>query len=144
MADQDDDDNLKKLGCSVLAVEGDTRVVIAKTPKKDFDSLETKQKARFTAIMKSWCVGQKLMPNMFNYNEGRSKKNNVLLQAFKGFRHRFYGFQTTVGKMKTFIIVKADLDKKQDKADPIVLGRALEIADEIQSAVQVDAKGKEK
>jgi hypothetical protein len=142
MADDSSDQQFKALGCKLLAKEGDARVVAIKAPEKDFASLQVKEQARFVGIMNGWCVSRKLMPNMFNYNEGRSKVNNVLLQAFKGFKHRFYGFSTFVDGIRTFVIVKADLDKKQDKADPIVLGRALEIADELQSKLNASVKGK--
>ncbi|QSR15631.1 hypothetical protein [Novosphingobium sp. KA1] len=142
MTDGNGEEQFTKLGCSLLAEEGGSRVVAIKSPLKDFESLQVKEQGRFVGIMKGWCAGRKLMPKMFNYNEGRSKINNVMLQAFKGFKHRFYGFPTEVDGIRTFVVVKADLDKKQDKADPIVLGRALEIADELQSNLNANAKGK--
>ncbi|WIA56296.1 hypothetical protein N6H05_00215 [Sphingobium sp. WTD-1] len=143
MADGNDDEKqLKELGCGMLANDADARVVILKGPKKDFDSLEIKHQARFIGIMKGWCNGQKLLPAMFNYNEGRSKQKNCLIQVFKGFKHRFYGFQTKINNTKTFVVVKSDLNKKQDKADPIILARAMEISDQLQAAIDAASEGK--
>lgn len=138
MKDSEDED-LKRLGLKLLAQDGEAQVVAAAAPFKDFNSLDAAKKGRFVRIMKAWCVGQKLTPEMFNYNEGRS---TVLLQAFKGFKHRFYGFSSTIGKVRTFVIVRADLSKKQNKADPNILNRALEIADGLQSEIDADVKGK--
>lgn len=85
--------------------------------------------------MKLWCEGRKLAPTMFNYNEGRSKQKNLLIQAFKAFKIRFYGFERHLSDRRTFIIIDYDPAKKQDKADPNILKRAKSSADEIMKDV---------
>jgi hypothetical protein len=68
---------------------------------------------------------------MFNANEGRTPRHEVLLQAFKTFKVRLYGFSSAVGGRRTFVIVDADPAKKQDRADPKILKRAKRRVDDL-------------
>lgn len=136
MIDDNDDDSLDGLGCDELASsEKGGRVGISRDIKREFDALDEKQRGRFIGIMKLWCEGRKLAPTMFNYNEGRSKQKNLLIQAFKAFKIRFYGFERHLSDRRTFIIIDYDPAKKQDKADPNILKRAKTSADEIMKDV---------
>jgi hypothetical protein len=118
------DDSLEHIECDVLAEYSGARVVIRRVIRKAYDELDFQKQNRFTKTMQAWCDGDKLTPEMFNYSEGRSPKNNIMLQAFKAFKVRLYGFQFAVDDKRTFIIVDADLAKKQNKADPNILKRA--------------------
>ena len=130
------DDSLEHIECDVLAEHSGARVVIRRTIKKVYEALEDRDQGRLKAIMKRWCDGEKMSPEMFNHNEGRSPRNNVMLQAFKAFKVRLYGFSFAVGEKRTFIIVDADPAKKQNKADPKILKRAKSRIDDL-----LDEKG---
>lgn len=118
------DDSLEHIECDVLAEHSGARVVIRRAIRKVYDALDSQKQASFAPKMKRWCDGDKMSPEMFNHNEGRSPKHNVMLQAFKAFKVRLYGFQFAVDDKKTFIIVDADTAKTQNKADPKILKRA--------------------
>lgn len=81
--------------------------------------------------MRLWCEGRPLTPKMFNGNEGRTSRHNLMLMAFKTFKTRFYGFSASVGGKRTFVIVDTDPAKKQDKADPTILKRAKRRIDDL-------------
>lgn len=132
-----EDDSLEHIECDVIAQHSGARVVIRRVIKKVYDALDVQKRGRFAATMKRWCEGEKLTPEMFNPNEGRTPRHNIMLQAFKAFKVRLYGFQFTVGDRRTFIIVDADPSKKQNRADPNVLKRAKSRIDEL-----LDEKGK--
>jgi hypothetical protein len=120
------DDSLSTMDCCVLEEHGQARVVIKRSMVKFFESLDVRCQARLKSVMKLWCEGRKLTPEMFNPNEGRTPKHNVMLQAFKRnqIKLRLYGFCSTIGGKKTFVILDSDPSKKQNKADPIILKRA--------------------
>jgi hypothetical protein len=87
--------------------------------------------------MGRWCEDPRMLtPEMFNGNEGRSPRHNVLLQALKIRKVRLYGFSRSIGRRRTFIIVDADPAKKQDKADQNVLKRARGRVDDITDIVE--------
>jgi len=131
------DETLDSLDCELLVESGGAQVGIWRPILKEYEALEDQQKGRFKRIMEMWCVGQKLPSTMFNGSEGRTKAENLMLQAFKAFKIRLYGFVRRVGQTNTFIIIDLDPAKKQDKADPGILKRAKGRADEI-------GKGKKK
>lgn len=106
------------------------RIAISKRAMKDFDSFETRQKARLRQVLKRWCNGKALTEEMMNPNEGRTSKNKEMIQAFKAFKARLYGLDTTLDEKRTFLIVDADGAKKQNKAGPI-LDRAKKRADSV-------------
>lgn len=123
-------DALETLECDVLAEAGTSRVVIWRPVREAFDGLDDTKQGRISRVMTLWCDNQRLTPEMFNANEGRSKDNH-LIQAFKTHKIRFYGFVLTVQGLRTFVVIDADLAKKQNKADPGVLKRAKGRADEV-------------
>lgn len=96
------------------------RVMIGKRAKKEFDRFEVKPRARLMAAMKRWCNGVALTPEMMNTNEGRTPKHKEMVQAFKAFKNRLYGFERSEDGNRTFLIVDADPAKKQDKAGPVL------------------------
>lgn len=114
------DDSAKALGFETLESSETTRVVISKRAKKDFKGCEIKQRARLAQVLKRWCKGQALTEEMMNPSEGRSSKHKEMVQAFKAFKVRLYGFERTIGKVRTFFIVDTDPAKKQNKAGPIL------------------------
>lgn len=125
------DDSLEHFECDVLAEHSGARVVIRRARRKLFDALDLQKQGRFAATMKRWCDGDKLTPEMFNHSEGRTSRHNEMLQAFKAFKVRLYGFQFALGGKRTFIIVDVDPDKKQNKADPKILKRAKSRIDDL-------------
>lgn len=126
----DNDDDLDRLGFEPLASAARARVVIAKRLLPDYQQIADQQRARFEAIMRRWCEGVKLTPQMFNPNEGRSQ-SGILLQAFKAFKIRLYGFERRISSVRTFLIVDHDPAKKQDRADPNILKRSKRRLDDI-------------
>jgi hypothetical protein len=127
------DDSLSTIDCHVLEEHGQSRVVIKRSLVKFFDSLDVRSLARLKSVMKLWCEGRKLTPEMFNSNEGRTSKHNVMLQAFKRnqIKLRLYGFCSSIGGKKTFVILDSDPSKKQNKADPSILKRAKTRVDDL-------------
>lgn len=125
-----DDETLDKLDCESLVRTAKAQVAIARRLLPEYRSFVDQKRARFEAVMERWCDGIPLTPEMFNANEGRSK-SGLLLQAFKGFKIRLYGFDRKVATLRTFLIVEIDPAKKQTKADPRVLKRAKSRIDEI-------------
>lgn len=113
-------DSAKALGFETLESGESARVVVSKRAKKDFDGCETQQRARLAAILKRWCKGRPLTDKMMNTNEGRTSKHKEMVQAFKAFKVRLYGFERTVAGLRTFFIVDTDPAKKQDSAGPIL------------------------
>lgn len=123
-----DDETLDSLDCERLVASGNAQVAIARKVLPEFACLTDSKRGRLEAIMRRWCEGVPLTGDMFNGNEGRSS-SGILLQAFKGFKVRFYGFVRQVNAIKTFLIVDVDPAKKQDKADSKILTRAKSRAD---------------
>ena len=122
---------LDTIECDVLASRHGARVAIRRRIRHEFDGLDDQKKGRLQAIMGLWCEGRALTPQMFNGNEGRTSIHNVMLQAFKTFKVRLYGFSSDVGGKRTFVIIDSDPAKKQDKADPKILKRAKRRIDEL-------------
>jgi hypothetical protein len=121
------DDSLDQIECEVLAEHSGARVVIRRTMRKVYDALDDRAQGRFLAVMKRWCDDpSQLTSEMFNGNEGRTPRHNVMLQAFKNnaAKVRLYGFPFSVAEKNTFIVLDADTAKKQNKADPKILKRA--------------------
>lgn len=125
------DPALEAIDCEVLEERFGARVVIRRAVRKAYDSLDDQKKGRLNAIMRLWCEGRPLTPKMFNGNEGRTSRHNLMLQAFKTFKVRFYGVSIAVGGRRTFVVVDNDPAKKQDKADPAILKRAKRRIDDL-------------
>lgn len=128
------DDSLEHIECDVLAEHSGARVVIRRAIWKVYDALDDRAQGRLSAVMKRWCDDPaQLTPEMFNGNEGRSPRHNTMLQAIKNnaAKVRLYGFSFPVADKRTFIIVDADMAKKQNKADPNILKRAKSRIDDI-------------
>jgi hypothetical protein len=133
------DDSLEHIECDVLAEHSGARVVIRRAIRKVYDALDDRAQGRFSQVMKRWCDDpSQLTQDMFNGNEGRSPRHNIMLQAFKNnaAKVRLYGFSFSVADKKTFIIIDADTAKKQNKADPNILKRAKSRIDDL-----LDEKG---
>ena len=122
MSDQNDDP-AEDYQCATLVDHDGSRIWISPAPRAGFDSLGEAQRERLLRIMELWCGELSLTKTMFNGNEGRSS-GGTMLKAFKGFKHRFYGFERKIDGVRTFVIVDHDPAKKQDKADPHILKRA--------------------
>ena len=127
----DSDDEFSKLGCERVVETAKGQVAIITQIRGDYDEIEDRKRFRLTRIMELWCDGRPLTEEMFNPNEGRAPQSNVMLQAFKGFKVRLYGFVRQIAKKKTFIIVDMDSAKKQNKADKGILKRAKARVDEM-------------
>jgi hypothetical protein len=121
------DDSLDRIECDVLAERLGARVVIRWAIRKVYDGLDVRAVARLYRVMERWCEDPNLLTeDVFKGNEGRTPRHKMMLQAFKNksAKVRLYGFSSSVANTKTFIIVDADVAKKQNKADPTILKRA--------------------
>jgi len=125
------DDELERMGCRAVVRTGEGQVAITAAADVEYQDVEQKKVDRLTRIMELWCDGRALTQEMFNTNEGRAPVSNILLQAFKAFKIRLYGFVRQVAGMKTFVIVDIDPAKKQNKADKGILKRAKDRVNEI-------------
>lgn len=125
------DESLEQIECDVLEERYGARVAIRRSMRSVYDAMADQKKGRLVTIMQGWCEGRRLTPQMFNGNEGRTSRHGMLLQAFKTFKVRLYGFSAGVGGRRTFVIVDADAAKKQDKADPKILKRAKQRVDDL-------------
>lgn len=130
------DDSLEQIECDLLEECAGVRVAIRRATRRLYDRLDDRKQGRLHGVMKLWCNGAKLTPQMFNYNEGRTPRSNVLVQVFKTFKVRLYGFNTVIGGKRTFIIVDIDPAKKQDKADPKILARSKSRIDELVEGIE--------
>jgi len=125
------DESLERINCDLLAECCGARVAVERGVRKIYDALADQSKGRLQAVMSRWCEGGSLTPEMFNANEGRSPRHGILLQAFKTFKVRLYGFSSAVGGRRTFVIVDADPAKKQARADQKILKRAKRRVDDL-------------
>lgn len=118
--------SLSDLDCEPLVGTPLGCVAIQKSVKKEFDALPEDVRCRFIRIMQLWTDKMALTQEQFNGNEGRAQRGdlNVMVQAFKAFKVRLYGFVTEVGDRRSFLITALDPAKKQNKADPRILSRA--------------------
>lgn len=96
-------DTIKAVGFEILESGESTQIVISKRAKKEFDGLETQQKARLTAVMKRWCSGKPLTEEMMKVNEGRTPKHKEMVQAFKAFKVRSTGLIEPSMKLEHFL-----------------------------------------
>lgn len=111
--------------CEVLSSGTGGRVLLNKQAAKDFWGLDTKQQARFLAIMDLWANDQRLNEKQINHNEGRTKGGiDRLLQAFKIRKVRCYGFVCPLGGVKSFVVIDIDTAKKQIRGAKRILDRA--------------------
>lgn len=110
-------------GCRTLECSDGLRVGILNDVLSAYEGFEEHVQNKLKRIMFRWCGGHAMTKEMFNGNEGRTP-NGTSLKAFKTFKHRMYGFETSIDGIRTFVIVDHDPAKKQDKADPKILTRA--------------------
>jgi len=129
---------LVAIRCSrILATADNACVAISEDAEEDFDGLDERKQAQMLRIMDLWCRNHRLTPEQFNPNEARARKGdlNVLVQAFKVWKVRFYGAVFQIDGTKHFITLETDLAKKQNKADPKILNRAktkaIEVAEKL-------------
>jgi hypothetical protein len=124
----DDDEALYRAGlregwgCELLVRTVRGQVLITTAMEHHYTDLPRADRNKVTRIMTGWCEGRPLTNEMFR-NEGRSPKG-VMLQAFKTWAHRLYGFHTAVDGIKSFVIVDCDPAKKRVDANQTVLNRA--------------------
>ena len=127
MEDDDETAHRKKLerdwGCELLVKGSRAQVVITTAMAKHFHALDVERRKKATRAMEWWCEGRPIPDNLFNPMEGRSA-NGTMLQAFKTWAHRLYGFVTNIDGMRTFVIVDCDPSKKRTPANQAVLKRA--------------------
>lgn len=132
----------------VLAASEGRCVAIMENVEGDFSDIEEKKQAQLLRVAERWSGGHRLTPEQFNGNEGRARDGglSVMLQAFKTHKVRLYGIDIQIAGVRTFMILDADIAKKQTKADPGRLrraqDRALELVRQLQP-VQAD-QGKRK
>ncbi len=116
-------DPAEEYGCSTLVDHDGSRVWITHEERRSYDDFDEQGRERLLRIMHNWCEERALTNKMINRNEGRST-GGIMLQAFKSFKHRFYGFERAIAGIRTFVVLDYDGAKKQDKADPKKLKRA--------------------
>ena len=120
-----DSDDFDEIDCDHVQTGASGRVLMVKSVTAEFLVLETKKQARLLANTKLWADGYNPSPEQFNGNEGRcGGPNNRMLVAVKIHKIRLYGFVRQYRKVKSLIIVDADMAKKQTRAKGHVLKRA--------------------
>jgi len=125
-----EDDELAKQGGTVL-VEGDEgRVGITAKALKEWNKLDATRRGRLKRTMKEWCAGRRLHREVYKSGGKYGKtKGGRTIAVFKARQVRFYGFEEHMDGMRTFVIVDADLAKKQDDANPDTIARLKDRAD---------------
>jgi hypothetical protein len=120
-------DDVDAYGCELLVREGRTQVVLREEASKEFWSLEQRAQAKLLVRCKLWAAGKKLSEEHLNHNEGRARKGDInrRIEAFKISGVRLFGFVRPLMGFKTFVAVAVDAAKKQRKANPRVLSRAV-------------------
>lgn len=132
----DDGDGLASRGAKTL-LEGDgSRVGITTKTLKLWNKLDAMRRGRLKRTMVEWCAGRRLHREVFK-SGGRygQSAGGRTIAVFKSWQVRLYGFEEPMDGIRTFIIVDADLAKKQDDADPDTISRL---------KLRADAFGKEK
>jgi hypothetical protein len=95
---------------------------------RQFDDLETRWRARFTACFEKYGVrGAILSPESFRlegrFPTGGPRSRIVPVYAFKAFQNRIYGVAVQIEGVGTFVGMELVTDKKSDKADQALLAR---------------------
>jgi len=127
MKDQNDD-SPEAYGCVLLVDHEGSQVWIATKVKTQFDKFDEASREKLKAHMELWCEERPLTKEMFNGNEGRSKRG-IMIKAFKNYQIRLYGFERQIAGIRTFPIVDCDPAKKRDDAKQTILKRAKKRAD---------------
>lgn len=124
---------------NLLVGAGTHDIIIRTAARKMIEKRASqKQRAELEAIVRRYASGgpSELPRSKFNGNEGwfpsAAASPKIMLQAFKPWQLRAYGFCRTFNGRPTFFITAIDPAKKQDRADPRILKAA---GDE---AVQLD------
>lgn len=123
-------DYLAKNG-GVVLVEGDEgRVGISAKAMKEWNKLDATRRGRLKRTMKEWCAGRRLHREVYKSGGryGKSKDGRTIA-VFKAWQVRLYGFEEHMDDLRTFVIVDADLAKKQDEASKDTITRLKERAD---------------
>lgn len=121
---------LKRFGLAVVVRRGGGVVAIRTKLRKDYDRGAGRDIVSIERWMEHWCDGRDLLPERFKVNLRR--KGGVRIDEFKAYQLRAYGFSTTVGDKKLFVITAVDI-KKQNRASADVLDRAERIALELKA-----------
>jgi hypothetical protein len=113
-----------------LLLEGEVCVVAINVAaaQKIRKSASNHQIEGLRSLVRRFCSGEKLPSGKFNGNEGRHPdagvSGNILLQAFKPFQLRAYGFVQQFNGRSIFFITGVDTAKKQNKANQTILDNA--------------------
>lgn len=110
---------------SVTLVEGDEgRVGISLKASKEWDKLDAIRRGRLKRTMREWCAGRRLHHEVYKSGGKYGKSSGGrTIAVFKAWQVRLYGFEKHIDGIRTFIIVDADLAKKQNDADADLLAR---------------------
>ncbi len=123
-------DQLAKHG-GIILVEGDEgRVGISTKALKEWNKLDAKRLGRLKRTMKEWCAGRRLHREVYKSGGtyGKSKDGRTIA-VFKAWQVRLYGFEEHMDDVRTFVIVDADLSKKQNEASKDTITRLKDRAD---------------
>lgn len=123
-----DSTDYANVGCEHVLEGQEGRVLMSHSILDRFFSLETRAQAQLMSRMKLWADGIPLTKEQFNGNEGRCGGGNdrmlVAVKTSVAMKTRLYGFIRHLRGKRTLIVVEIDTAKKQDKANPRVVGRA--------------------
>ncbi len=115
----------------VVLVEGDEgRVGITTKALREWSKLDAMRLGRLKRTMKEWCAGRRLHREVYKSGGkyGKSKGGRTIA-VFKAWQVRLYGFEEHMDDVRTFVIVDADLSKKQDEASKDTIARLKDRAD---------------
>lgn len=126
----DGESELERVGCVSFAEGGAMRVIIKQKVLKAFKDFPRQHAAKLHSNAELMCEGKPLTEKQHNGNEGRSP-GGLRLEALKAYQWRLYGYETTLGSVRTFVIVDYD-QKKTERANPNVLARSYTRIDEFE------------
>lgn len=123
-------DGLVAHGGITLVTGDEGRVGISLKARKEWDKLDAAKRGRLKRTMIEWCAGRRLHREVFKSGGAYGKsKGGRTIAVFKAWQVRFYGYEALMDGIRTFIIVDADLAKKQNNADSDTIARLKERAD---------------
>jgi hypothetical protein len=126
----DDDEGLASHGCSTLVQGPEGRVGITPKVLKEWNKLDAQRRGRLKRTMTEWCAGRRLHREVYKSGGSYGKSpGGRTIAVFKAWQVRLYGFEEHMDGVRTFIIIDADLAKKQDEADADTISRLKARAD---------------
>lgn len=100
------------------------------------DALSVKRRTVLNRYMLEFCASKVLRLNDQHFKKEETfsvgKGKRVAIFAFKAWKWRLYGALMTIDGVRTFVGVKVDEDKKQDKANRTLMKSAADAISELE------------